>query len=133
MKINLFDMFDLISEESLDILIDHEKNEKTEDIISQNFNHEITVQNVMDMIPKKKKIQKNPWKIRLLIAAIMLLTIGSTVLATKKLSIEEGGIELINDKNAHLIGKELTNNAEKTLLPRNLQRQYIILLKRAVL
>lgn len=60
MKINLFDMFDLISEESLDILIDHEKNEKTEDIISQNFNHEITVQNVMDMIPKKKKIQKNP-------------------------------------------------------------------------
>lgn len=63
----------------------------------------------------------------------MLLTIGSTVLATKKLSIEEGGIELINDKNAHLIGKELTNNAEKTLLPRNLQRQYIILLKRAVL
>lgn len=133
MKINLFDMFDLISEESLDILIDHEKNEKTEDIISQNFNHEITVQNVMDMIPKKKKIQKNPWKIRLLIAAIMLLTIGSTVLATKKLSIEEGGIELINDKNAHLIGKELTNNADKTLLPRNLQRQYIILLKRAVL
>lgn len=113
MKINLFDMFDLISEESLDILIDHEKNEKTEDIISQNFNHEITVQNVMDMIPKKKKIQKKPWKIRLLIAAIMLLTIGSTVLATKKLSIEEGGIELINDKNAHLIGKELTNNAEK--------------------
>ena len=101
MKINLFDMFDLISEESLDILIDHEKNEKTEDIISQNFNHEITVQNVMDMIPKKKKIQKNPWKIRLLIAAIMLLTIGSTVLATKKLSIEEGGIELIT-QTSHL-------------------------------
>lgn len=89
MKINLFDMFDLISEESLDILIDHEKNEKTEDIISQNFNHEITVQNVMDMIPKKKKIQKNPWKIRLLIAAIMLLTLAQQFLQLRNCPLKK--------------------------------------------
>lgn len=113
MKINLYDMFDLISEESLDILMNQREEEKTESNISQNFNYELTVQNVMDMIPKKKKIKKNSWKIRFLIAAVMLMTICSTVLATKKLSIEEGGIELINDENEHLIGKELTYNTEK--------------------
>lgn len=39
------------------------------------------------------------------------MAISSTVFAVKQLSVSDGGIELVSDKNKNLIGKELTSNA----------------------
>ncbi|WP_251387591.1 hypothetical protein [Mediterraneibacter agrestimuris] len=112
MKISYYDMFDLISEESIDLLTNHMNEQELEKILYQNFDYKITLQNVMKMLPKNRKRKRVTWRGRLLIAALVLMTISSTVFAIKQLSVLEGGIELVSDENKHLIGKELTYNAK---------------------
>ena len=109
MKISYYEMFDLISEEATDLLTEHMSKHELENIY-QNFNYKTTIEDVMEMIPKNKKRKRVTWKGRLLIVALMLMAISSTVFAVKQLSVLEGGIEVVNDKNKHLIGKELTYN-----------------------
>lgn len=110
MKISYYDIFDLISDEAIDLLTEHMTKHELEKNIYQNFNSKTTFENVMEMLPKNKKRKRVTWKVRLLIVALMLMAISSTVFAVKQLSVLEGGIELVNDKNKHLIGKELTYN-----------------------
>lgn len=111
MKISYYDMFDLLSEESIDLLTNHMNKQELEKNIYQNFDSTTTLKAITEMLPKNKKRKRVAWKWRLLIAALMLMAISSTVFAVKQLSVSEGGIELVNDNNKHLIGKELTSDA----------------------
>ena len=102
MKISYYDMFDLISEESIDLLTNHMNEQELEKILYQNFDYKITLQNVMKMLPKNRKRKRVTWRGRLLIAALVLMTISSTVFAIKQLSVLEGGIELVSDENKQI-------------------------------
>ena len=109
MKISYYEMFDLISEEATDLLAERMRKHERENIY-QKFDYKTTVEGVMEMIPKNKKRKKVSLKGRLLVAILMLMAISSTAFAMKHLSVLEGGIELVSEKNKDLIGKELTYN-----------------------
>lgn len=109
MKISYYEMFNLISEEATDLLTEHMSKHELENIY-QNFNYKTTIEDVMEMIPKNKKRKRVSLKGRLLVAILMLMVISSTAFAVNHLSVLEGGVELVSDKNKHLIGKELTYN-----------------------
>lgn len=55
MKMSYYDMFDLISEESVDLLTNYMNQQELEKNIYQNFDYKTTFENVMEMLPKNKK------------------------------------------------------------------------------
>lgn len=55
MKISYYDMFDLLSEESIDLLTNHMNKQELEKNIYQNFDSTTTLKDVTEMLPKNKK------------------------------------------------------------------------------
>ncbi len=110
MKLNLYDAFDLISEEAVSLLNEYDGIPET----VQDFSAETTIQAVLENSPKsmKKLRQKTAWKVRLLIAAAII-----TALSSISLAIYEGnlrrihGAELVDETNRDLVGKEMSGIA----------------------
>lgn len=99
MKVSYCDAFDFFAEEAVDILyqdgIDKE--------IVALYSPETTIKNVMSMIengsrPKKKRVT---WKIRFLLAAVLIL-----LTSTISFGLTKRGAVLIDEFNRHLVGKE---------------------------
>ena len=97
MKINYYEAFDLIAEEAVDLLAEHQGDESFLD----KFSVEDTLSAVQGNVTKKTVVKKKvPLKIRFLIAAVMVLMVAAISFADG-----DGGAELITDENRHLIGK----------------------------
>lgn len=97
MKINYYEAFDLIAEEAVDLLAEHQ----SDDSFLDKFSVEDTLSAVQGNMTQKKVVKKRmPMKIRFLIAAVMVLMVAAISFADG-----DDGAELITDENRHLIGK----------------------------
>lgn len=97
MKINYYEAFDLIAEEAVDLLAEHQ----SDDSFLDKFSVEDTLSAVQENMTQKKVVKKRmPMKIRFLIAAVMVLMVAAISFAD-----EDDGAELITDENRHLIGE----------------------------
>lgn len=98
MKIRYYDIFDIIPEVAVSILEDS----NDLDYQYENFSVEETCNEVLEMIhkPRKKQTKSSPIKLRILIAALIIM--ASSVYAIAKSNI---GAVLIDNTNRELIGK----------------------------
>ena len=109
MRLSYYDALDIISDDVVEIL---ESKEKQNTDIST-FRPETTAEAVLQSIRKKKKHRmsktyrnKKNIKLRLLIAAVIVLSISTVVIAVSQYDFERDGASLVNDSNRGMIGKE---------------------------
>ncbi|HJA20513.1 MAG TPA: hypothetical protein H9959_11570 [Candidatus Mediterraneibacter ornithocaccae] len=109
MRLSYYDALDIISDDVVEIL---ESKEKQNTDIST-FRPETTAEAVLQSIRKKKKHRmsktyrnKKNIKLRLLIAAVIVLSISTVVIAVSQYDFERDGAALVNDSNRGMIGKE---------------------------
>ena len=108
MKINYYEAFDLIAEEAVDLLAEHQ----SDDSFLDKFSVEDTLSAVQGNMTQKKVVKKRmPMKIRFLIAAVMVLMVAAISFADR-----DGGAQLITDENRHLVGKETIVDSEDVLI-----------------
>lgn len=112
MKISYYDAFDLIAEDAVEILSGYDWSQESADA----FTAQATISSVLEDVGqdlekpsgKTGKSPKSLWKIRLLIAAIILLGASSVSIAIRKVILpKDGGAVLVDDSNKSIIGKEI--------------------------
>ena len=94
MKINYYQLFDVVDEYAVEMLID---------TVPNNDSYQTTVTEVKKMLGNSTVISKNKKnkKLYILLAATLVLIVGTIAFANSK-----GGAQLIDESNRHLIGKE---------------------------
>lgn len=92
MKINYYEAFELIADEAIELLADHDGNDE----IAKRYLPEITIQTIV-----KKKQKKITWSKRFLIAAVIIMLVSSISFA-----LSEEGAELITKLNSYMAGQE---------------------------
>lgn len=109
MKINYYEAFDLIAEEAVDLLAEHQ----SDDSFLDKFSVEDTLNAVHGNMTQKKVVKKRiPMKIKFLIAAVMVLMVAAVSFADEN----EFKTQLITDENRHLVGKEGMADADSILI-----------------
>lgn len=99
MKINYYEAFDLIAEEAVDLLAEHQ----SDDSFLDKFSVEDTLSAVQGNMTQKKVVKKRiPMRIRFLIAAVVVLAVSMISFADQDI-----GPKLLTDFNRHLAGKNI--------------------------
>ncbi|MDO4600316.1 MAG: hypothetical protein Q4B39_08885 [[Ruminococcus] gnavus] len=110
MKMNYSDMFDCISDKSAEILNEYEEYELNT-VFSAANTEKVVISKIMNRehpVKKKRKI----WKWRVLLAAAMILSASSIVFAVKYWQFpNDGGTQLVPEKNRELIGENIQGTA----------------------
>lgn len=105
MKINLYDAFDMIAEDAVEILTEYGG---TQDEIPE-YPPETVIRDILGKNKRSgKKYGKKNWKRYLLIAAVVT-ALSSVSFATHQRNIHKNdGAQLVDQTNRDLVGKELT-------------------------
>lgn len=134
MKLNMYDAFDLIAEDAVELLAEYDRiservrkysaQEVIQTVLGSNdgrissdagylpgTNEPCLVRNEKIL---KKRLRKINWKIRLLAAVLIVAVLSSVSFAFRQRNVRHGyGAELINDTNRDLVGKALTIEVPK--------------------
>ena len=109
MKMDYYEAFDLIAEEAVDLLAEHQ----SDDSFLDKFSVEDTLSAVQGNMTQKTVVKKRiPMKVRFLIAAVLVLTVAAISFADEN----EFRGQLITDENRHLVGKETMADADAILI-----------------
>lgn len=113
MKVNFYEAFEFIDEEATEILAEYDNNT----LATMQYSPDVTIREVLG---KKKHIhtkqkKKLNMKLRLLVAAIIILAVSSVSYATYRGNLKEnGGAEIIDDNNRKWIGTIFEREATVT-------------------
>lgn len=117
MKVSYYDMFDLLAEEAGQLLSQYED----QDISLEDFTADRTIRAVKSQIKeaqKVKRIRKPKLAVRLLIAAILIMLLGTIAAAAyNKTSIFEilrWGSAVVDDSNREYVGKEVHSDTRSS-------------------
>ena len=102
MKISYYDAFDLIAEDAGRLLSDLEK----ETTGAEQHHPNTTINAVAANLSTMRRPKKQRLKLRLLIAAIILLSTSTIALAVYHYDLFQDGAALVDDSNRDLVGKE---------------------------
>lgn len=109
MKVSYYDLFDMIAEDAGKLLSQAEQSP----IHPENYSPDATITAVRGKIKEtashKKRTHKNTFRLRLLIAAVILLSLSGIALAAYQYELFRDGAALITDENRDLVGKEMHN------------------------
>lgn len=107
MKISYYDLFDMIAEDAGKLLSQAEQSP----IHPENYSPDTTIAAVSGKIKEtkrhKKRTQNNTFRLRLLIAAVILLSLSGIAFAAYEYDLFRDGAALITDENRDLVGKEM--------------------------
>lgn len=109
MKVSYYDLFDMIAEDAGKLLSQAEQSP----IHPENYSPDNTITAVREKIKgtesHKKRAHKNTFRLRLLIAAVILLSLSGIAFAAYQYELFRDGAALITDENRDLVGKEMHN------------------------
>ena len=109
MKVCYYDLFDMIAEDAGKLLSQAEQSP----IHPENYSPDNTITAVREKIKgtesHKKRAHKNTFRLRLLIAAVILLSLAGIAFAAYQYELFRDGAALITDENRDLVGKEMHN------------------------
>ena len=104
MKVSYYDLFDMIAEDAGKLLSQAEQSP----IHPENYSPDATITAVREKIKgtesHKKCAHKNTFRLRLLIAAVILLSLSGIAFAAYQYDLFEDGAALISDENRDLVG-----------------------------
>ena len=107
MKANYYDLFDMIAEDAGKLLSETENRP----VSSEKYSAEETIKSVLERIADRKVIPKKSYRkrlwVRLLIAAIIVLSLSGITFAAYQYDLFQDGAALITDENRDLVGKEM--------------------------
>lgn len=104
MKINFYELFDMINEEAVDILLSTDKNRYENEI--NYFSSLNTINAVIDNIDTPIFVKKKRKQLPFILIAILIVTLSASVLAGNENNfLSKIRASLINNSNRHLIGK----------------------------
>ena len=107
MKANYYDLFDMIAEDAGKFLSETENRP----VSSEKYSAEETIKSVLERIADRKVIPKKSYRkrlwVRLLIAAIIVLSLSGITFAAYQYDLFQDGAALITDENRDLVGKEM--------------------------
>ena len=111
MKVSYYDLFDMIAEDAGKLLSQAEQSP----IHPENYSPDATIATVRGKIKEteghKKRTHKNTFRLRLLIAAVILLSLSGIAFAAYQYDLFRDGAALITDENRDLVGKEMYMSA----------------------
>ena len=104
MKVSYYNLFDMIAEDAGKLLSQAEQSP----IHPENYSPDATITAVREKIKgtesHKKCAHKNTFRLRLLIAAVILLSLSGIAFAAYQYDLFEDGAALISDENRDLVG-----------------------------
>lgn len=122
MRLNMYDAFDLMAEDSVELLMEYEGTDRLSDA-AQQYSPEAVIQAVLEgdiangadsKIRDKKRALKKSWKVYFLAAVLVVTAFSSVSFAVRKRDVRRSyGAELVNETNQDLVGKELSAETSK--------------------
>ncbi len=109
MKVSYYDLFDMIAEDAGKLLSQAEQSP----IHPENYSSDTTITAVKEKIKEtesqKKRSHKKTFRLHLLIAAVIVLSLSGIACAAYQYDLFKDGAALITDENRDLVGKEIKN------------------------
>lgn len=107
MKLSYYDAFDIISEDAGKLLASLE----SQAVNADKYSSKITREEVLKKVRKPKSVSGKRIRLRLLIAAILILSLSGVAFAASHYDLFRDGAALITDENRDLVGKEMEMTA----------------------
>lgn len=122
MRLNIYDAFDLMAEDAVELLMEYEGTDRLSDAERQ-CSAEAVIQAVLkgdiangtsskiidNKRVRKKRAIKKSWKVYFLAAVLVVTAFSSVSFAVRKRDVRNNyGAELVNETNQDLVGKELS-------------------------